>query len=77
MSADNLGALCAGAAKAALAAVEDSGGDVSVEEAELALWQAGCEVLRAVGDSAGAERCVDYFVNYFYTKVLLSQVLCG
>jgi sporulation-control protein spo0M len=50
--------LYAGITRAMLAAVEVGEGEVSAEEAEMALWLAGCEVLRDVGDSAGAARCV-------------------
>lgn len=51
-------ALCAEHVKGVLALLEEEGGDVSAEEAEEAMWLAGCEVLRTVGDCAGAERCV-------------------
>lgn len=44
--------------KATLATSGELGEGLSAEKVELALWQAGCEVLRAVGDSAGADRCV-------------------
>ena len=54
----HVSAVCAEFVKAALATVDELGGEVIVEEAELALWGAGCEVLRAVGDSAGADRYV-------------------
>jgi hypothetical protein len=48
---------CAEYVKVILAAIVEEEGEIIVEEAELALWQAGCEVLSAVGDVSGAQRC--------------------
>jgi hypothetical protein len=63
--------------KVILAALEDEGGELTDEEAELALWQAGCEVLSSVGDPAGAQRCVydGFLQSYSCSRIFLSQIL--
>lgn len=60
------------AVKTMLAALEEIDGEVNRDEAELALWKAGCQVLDTLGDAAGAERC-----DFAALLMKVSQCTCA